>query len=71
MIITYTTQVHNRLGFKWIPVTAHAEDLGDNRVRVLKVLNVDATGWFYMVDRIMAREVGKVKLLKSCKILEV
>lgn len=71
MIISYTTQVHNRLGFKWIPVTAHADDLDGNRVKISKVLSIDCDKDFYKVDKIGGREVGKVKLLRSCKVLEV
>jgi hypothetical protein len=71
MIISYNAPVMTRLGFKQIPVTAHANDLGDNRVKISKVLKIDCDKDFYAVDKIGGREVGKVKLLKSCKILEV
>ena len=80
--ITYTTAVYTPAGWRPETVTAIAKSISPRRVQVVEVLDIGANGKSgyasrtganrqkYSVGGVAAREIGKIKNLSACEILQ-
>ena len=78
--ITYTTSAYTPAGWRAVTITAEGELLSPKRVKVARVTDVNGDGVVgyasisgarrqtYSVGGVAAREVGKTKLVSSCRV---
>lgn len=71
MKIKYTGKVYNRVvGFITVTFTAYADAISDKRCKVIEVLEIDGNAVVIPNRKWAAREIGKIKNLSTCEVLE-
>ena len=81
--ITYTTAVYTPAGWRPETVTALATQLSPRRAEIIRVIDVGQNGnagyasrtganrQKYSVGGVAAREIGKIKNLSACEIINI
>jgi len=82
MLINYNTSVFTPAGWRHVTITAQVEKISEKRAKVVEVIKIDGekpTGYAsrtgakrqtYSAKGVALREVGAVKILSKCTIID-